>query len=147
MSVDIIFIDDSDSDHDNFPESLLPPTARARPHPLSGLEAHRPQVTVPKLEEPPSLPERSSSVDLQPTKRQKKGKAKANAEQIQITRQLTVDEIVEVSKVPSTWDVPRIPTAFLVDLSDSQELLEASNGKIRPLDAFIRSEVSEMLDV
>ncbi|KAJ7826965.1 hypothetical protein B0H13DRAFT_2440016 [Mycena leptocephala] len=51
-----------------------------------------------------------------------KGKAKKSA-QIVITRQLKVNEIVHCTSVPSTFDVPRKPTAMLIDLSGSSHLL------------------------
>ncbi|KAJ7268270.1 hypothetical protein C8J57DRAFT_1227989 [Mycena rebaudengoi] len=82
---------------------------------------------------------------------QRKGKAKegrekgknAHSGQIKITRQLEVDNIVELSSVPSTWDVPRTPSAYRVDLSASKSLLTTESGKVLNIDTFIRSEDQE----
>ncbi|KAJ7440049.1 hypothetical protein FB451DRAFT_1191835 [Mycena latifolia] len=100
-------------------------------------------VKVPKVEHPPS-PAISAPGGAIPStsahKRRNKGKGKEN---IRITRELTVDEIVEVSEVPSTWNIPRRPTAYMVDLSGLRELLKTHTGKQQSLDAFIRSEDQE----
>ncbi|KAJ7511384.1 hypothetical protein B0H11DRAFT_2387169 [Mycena galericulata] len=59
-----------------------------------------------------------------------KGKRKAiNSDQIQITRQLYVNEIVKYLAVQSTWDVPRTATAYHLDFSASASLLKTSDGK------------------
>ncbi|KAJ7810417.1 hypothetical protein B0H14DRAFT_2607365 [Mycena olivaceomarginata] len=44
---------------------------------------------------------------------------------------------------PSTFDVPRIPTAIFVDLSASEHLLKTSRGKVMHADKFIRAEKQE----
>ncbi|KAJ7156691.1 hypothetical protein C8R46DRAFT_1355828 [Mycena filopes] len=66
-----------------------------------------------------------------------------NAPELKITRQHPVDRVTMCTVVPSTFVVPRDSAAYLVDLSDSVELLTTSSGKILPLDAFIRSENQE----
>ncbi|KAJ7829559.1 hypothetical protein B0H13DRAFT_1916482 [Mycena leptocephala] len=59
-----------------------------------------------------------------------------------LTRELGVDEIVELDSVPSTFTVPERPIANLFDLTKSKELLTVPNGKVLSLDAYIRSEVN-----
>ncbi|KAJ6619645.1 hypothetical protein B0H10DRAFT_1946692 [Mycena sp. CBHHK59/15] len=124
---DVIVINDSDD-----PDDGGDPPAR---------------VNLPKVECPPSptlsMPEEIIPHAPEHKRRKGKGKAKANSQQIQITRQLDVNQIVEVSSVPSTWNVPRTPTAFLVDASDSQDLLTTQTGKSLSIDAYIRSEDQE----
>ncbi|KAJ7135306.1 hypothetical protein C8R46DRAFT_1201556 [Mycena filopes] len=66
-----------------------------------------------------------------------------NAPELKITRQHPVDRVTMCTVVPSTFVVPRDSAAYLVDLSDSVELLTTSTGKILPLDAFIRAENQE----
>jgi hypothetical protein len=78
--------------------------------------------------------------------KEKKAKGKnAHSGQIQITRQLKVDNIVEISSVPSTWNVPRTPTAYCIDLSASKSLLTTESGKVLNIDTYIRSEVRDTL--
>jgi hypothetical protein len=77
---------------------------------------------------------------------QGKGKAKqtSGSRQIKITRQLKVDEIVHMTHVPSTFGVPRTPTAILIDLSGSAHLLMTPSGAFMVVDRFIRAEVSSL---
>lgn len=56
-----------------------------------------------------------------------KGKQKAVSSKIQLIREEAVDEIIELSLIPSTWAVPRIPTAYCVDLSHAFDLLKVRN--------------------
>jgi hypothetical protein len=77
--------------------------------------------------------------------RKGKGKGKAKAKQdsrITITRELKVNEIVDLSILPSTFPVPHHPTALLIDLSKVERHLTNASGKRSTLDAYIRSEVS-----
>ncbi|KAF8218094.1 hypothetical protein K438DRAFT_1952938 [Mycena galopus ATCC 62051] len=74
------------------------------------------------LPAPPLVPK------MEDTAPQRKGKQKADEGKIQITRQESVDQIVEISTIPSTWPVPRTPTAYLIDLSNSLHLLKRENG-------------------
>jgi hypothetical protein len=72
-----------------------------------------------------------------------KGKAKMKADpQITITRELKVDEIVDLSIVPSTFPVPPRPTARRIDLSRVEGHLTNATSKRSTLDAYIRNEVS-----
>ncbi|KAJ7851344.1 hypothetical protein B0H13DRAFT_1905217 [Mycena leptocephala] len=73
------------------------------------------------------------------SKRNRKSKAKPDFA-IKLTRELGVDEIVELDNVPSTFTVPERPIAYLFDLTKSRELLTMPNGKVLSLDAYIRSE-------
>ncbi|KAJ7862404.1 hypothetical protein B0H14DRAFT_2575473 [Mycena olivaceomarginata] len=77
-----------------------------------------------------------------------KGKAKqtSGSRQIKITRQLKVNEIVHMTHVPSTFDVPRTPTAILIDLSGSAHLLMTPSGAFMVVDRFIRAENQESWD-
>ncbi|KAJ7927883.1 hypothetical protein B0H13DRAFT_2312060 [Mycena leptocephala] len=72
-------------------------------------------------------------------KAQRKGKPKPDFA-LKLTRELGVDEIVELDSVPSTFTVPERPTAYLFDLTESKGLLTTPNGKALSLDAYIRSE-------
>ncbi|KAJ7076515.1 hypothetical protein C8R43DRAFT_1118466 [Mycena crocata] len=69
-----------------------------------------------------------------------KGKSKKTPVQIQITRQLKVDKIIDLAKVPSTWDVPHSPAAYRINTSNSKELSTVKSGRVLTLDAFIRQE-------
>ncbi|KAJ7931025.1 hypothetical protein B0H13DRAFT_2263941 [Mycena leptocephala] len=105
--------------------------------PVAGPHSFRPPELIPQfrmlrpiyphLRLPPELVPWSLAVDLD--------------RQIVITRQLEVDEIFHRTSVPSTYDVPRKPTAILVDLSGSAHLLVTPDGKLMPVDKFIRGEV------
>jgi hypothetical protein len=103
------------------------------------------ELNMPKLTTesapPPSL---SIPINAKPqaakSKRERKVKAKPDFA-IMLTRELGVDEIVELDSVPSTFTDPEGPTAYLFDLTKSKELLTAPNGKVLSLDAYIRSEV------
>jgi hypothetical protein len=107
-----------------------------------------------KLNEEPNMPKLTTEsapplslpipINAQPQAAKAKGKRKAKAKPdfaIMLTRELGVDEIVELHSVPSTFTVPEGPTAYLFDLTKSKELLTAPNGKVLSLDAYIRSEV------
>ncbi|KAJ7776657.1 hypothetical protein DFH07DRAFT_980918, partial [Mycena maculata] len=72
-----------------------------------------------------------------------KGKKKADPLLIEITRQHSVNKIVTFSAAQSTWNVPREPITYLVDLSASEASLTTSAGKAIPLDAYIRSQDQE----
>ncbi|KAJ7153860.1 hypothetical protein C8R43DRAFT_1126536 [Mycena crocata] len=73
----------------------------------------------------------------------RKGKSRNTSEQIYITRQLKVDKILDISKGPSTWDVPRGSAVYRVDTSNSMELLTTKSGRVLTLDGFIRQEDQE----
>ncbi|KAF8203442.1 hypothetical protein K438DRAFT_1757767 [Mycena galopus ATCC 62051] len=74
-----------------------------------------------------ALEARQKAVFLNAGTRQRKGKQKADEGKIQITRQESVDQIVEISTIPSTWPVPHTPTAYLINLSNSLHLLKRGN--------------------
>ncbi|KAJ7860306.1 hypothetical protein B0H13DRAFT_1901072 [Mycena leptocephala] len=76
--------------------------------------------------------------------KKRKGKQKAGQPGIRLTRELAVDEIVPISTIPATWTVPRIHTAYLVDLHDSQELLKVGKRMVT-IDGFIRAEDQDSL--
>ncbi|KAJ7829924.1 hypothetical protein B0H14DRAFT_2593696 [Mycena olivaceomarginata] len=68
----------------------------------------------------------------------RKGKEKAATSRLQVTRQEAVDEIIQISSIPSTWTVPRIPAASgrFVQCLDS---LKVGNRTLT-IDRFIRTE-------
>ncbi|KAK6977218.1 hypothetical protein R3P38DRAFT_3237592 [Favolaschia claudopus] len=79
----------------------------------------------------------------------KKGKTKQRSgrnEEITITRQLYVREIVHMTTVPPTSDVPHTPTAILLDILNSAHLLRHANGNNMTIDAFIRAENQDSWD-
>jgi hypothetical protein len=61
--------------------------------------------------------------------------------QIKITCQLKVDNLLYFTTVPPTFDVPRTPTAILLDLSGSCHLLKKADSSFMSVDRFIRNEV------
>lgn len=63
---------------------------------------------------------------------------------IKITRQLKVDNLFYFTTVPPTFDVPRTPTAILLDLSGSSHLLKKADGNFVSVDTFIRTEMCHM---
>jgi hypothetical protein len=92
---------------------------------------------APMLERASPLPPVAA---VTPSAKKRKGKQKAGQPGIRLTRELAVDEIVPISTIPATWTVPRIHTAYLVDLHDSQELLKVGKRMVT-IDGFIRAEV------
>ncbi|KAJ7331521.1 hypothetical protein DFH08DRAFT_814832 [Mycena albidolilacea] len=116
----VIFISDSDSD--NFPATDSAAS------------------TVPKIE-----PGSASPLSIHPTGSShrigRNGKEKAATSKIQLTRQEAVDEIIQISMIPSTWTVPRIPAAYLVDLSNTLHSLKVGNRTLT-IDRFIRTEMN-----
>ncbi|KAJ7830055.1 hypothetical protein B0H14DRAFT_2593548 [Mycena olivaceomarginata] len=112
----------SDSDSDNFPATVSAASI------------------VPKIE-----PGSASPLSIHPTGSShrigRNGKEKAATSKIQLTRQEAVDEIIQISTIPSTWTVPRIPAAYLVDLSNTLHSLKVGN-RTSTIDRFIRTEVN-----
>ncbi|KAJ7825909.1 hypothetical protein B0H14DRAFT_2596247 [Mycena olivaceomarginata] len=110
----------SDSDSDNFPATVSAASI------------------VPKIE-----PGSASPLSIHPTGSShrigRNGKEKAATSKIQLTRQEAVDEIIQISTIPSTWTVPRIPAAYLVDLSNTLHSLKVGNRTLT-IDRFIRTE-------
>ncbi|KAJ7909249.1 hypothetical protein B0H13DRAFT_2493113 [Mycena leptocephala] len=105
------------------------------------------EVSITTMERPvsPPLPNSGNIVLPEPVPiRKGKGKGKAKAKQdsrINITRELKVNEIVNLSILPSTFPVPHHPTALRIDLSKVEGHLTNASGKRSTLDAYIRSEV------
>jgi hypothetical protein len=92
---------------------------------------------------PPSI---SGNIVLPAPDPMRKGKGKGKAKikedpRITITRELKVDEIIDLSIVPSTFSVPRHPTALRIDLSKVEGHLKTATGKRLTLDAYIRSKL------
>ncbi|KAJ7809326.1 hypothetical protein B0H14DRAFT_3759928 [Mycena olivaceomarginata] len=116
---DVIVISDSDSD--GFPATVSAPLVVPKIEPLPA-----PPLLIP----PPIAPTRAKG---------RKGKQKAASSKIQLTREEAVDEIIELSSIPSTWAVPRIPTAYRVDLSHALDLLKVGNRTLK-IDRYLRKE-------
>ncbi|KAF8145124.1 hypothetical protein K438DRAFT_1992171 [Mycena galopus ATCC 62051] len=145
MSVEVIEIHDSDSDD---PGSVAIPAARSTASSGNPFVPPLPKVEVVDLSISLYSPPPATVPDTKP-ERKKRGKGKGKLrqpQQIAITRQEKVDHIVHSTSVPTTYDVPRAPTALLVDLSSSVELLRAPDGRIVSLDTFIRAQNHESWD-
>lgn len=71
--------------------------------------------------------------------RRKCSRAELAAANIIITRNLKVKLIQLLDEIPTSWTVPRVPTAYLVDASSLS--LTMKSGEKQSIDAFIRSEV------
>lgn len=81
-----------------------------------------------------SKPRASQTMRTDSRPRVKKSKAKSR-EGIRLTTKLTVDHLNEINDVPSTWNVPRDGSAYLLDLTESEE---DSSGALRSMDSIIR---------
>ncbi|KAJ6470946.1 hypothetical protein C8R45DRAFT_937101 [Mycena sanguinolenta] len=98
---------DSDDGDTKLLGNLVPPRNRTSPSPLFN----------PKLKK---------QYHFCPLANKRKG---TTMSQIAITRQLKVDEIIHLITVPPTFDVPRKPTAILLDLSGGPDLGELSQWR------------------
>ena len=90
----------------------------------------------------------SPEIPFPVNKKTSKGKAKIPTDTlrkpsgpIKLTSKLTVDSISTTTSLPSTWTVPRINSATLVDLSALDSLPRKPNGDEYSIDALIRAEV------
>ena len=63
-----------------------------------------------------------------------------NGEPVPITRQLDVERIEILEKLPSVWPVPRLPTAYIVDLH-APEIDVEEKGKFLTVDGLIKDKV------
>ena len=51
--------------------------------------------------------------------------------QFQVTKEVRVDRVEYLADIPCTWPIPRIPTAFILDLrDDTKYLVSKETGKI-----------------
>ncbi|KAJ7777644.1 hypothetical protein DFH07DRAFT_766394 [Mycena maculata] len=141
MSMDGIILNDSDQE---FPTHVSGPLPRTESVYTSLLEISQVQPlvnAVARVERSPS-PTFSATSNVKPRKsirRKGKGRAEADSSRIKITRQLYVNEIVDMA-VQSTWTVPRVPTAYRVDISKFEAQLAICGGKSYAL--WINYEVS-----
>ena len=92
---------------------------------------------------PSPSPGGSPSFHNKKSHKRKRANTDQLAVQITITGKLRVERIEFLSDIPTTWIVPRVPTAYLVNAS-SLELLKKS-GERQSLDAFIRAEVCTLI--
>jgi hypothetical protein len=61
---------------------------------------------------------------------------------VRITTKEVVENIVHLDSVPTIWEVPRVPSAYVVDLSNDTKLPLGNDGNLRTLTSFIRQEVA-----
>ncbi|KAJ7773532.1 hypothetical protein B0H14DRAFT_2632149 [Mycena olivaceomarginata] len=145
MSMEVTEIHDSDSDD---PGSTAFPAARSTASSGNPFVPPLPKVEIVDASISLSSPPPATVPDTKP-ERKKKGKGKGKLQQPQqtaITRQKKVDHIVHSTSVPPTYDVPQTPTALLVDLLGSVEMLWALEGPLVPLNTFIRAQNHESWD-
>jgi hypothetical protein len=93
-----------------------------------------------------------SSIAARPSKKAKMSKQQDTShstaplhdatKSIRITTKEVVANIVHFETVPTIWEVPQVPTAYVVDLSNDTELPRTNDGNLRTLTWFIRQEVS-----
>jgi hypothetical protein len=60
---------------------------------------------------------------------------------LKVTTSVTVDRIEYLTTIPSLWPIPRIPTAFVLDLRDPKFLIFDKKGKLLTPDALIKNKV------
>ncbi|KIJ23466.1 hypothetical protein M422DRAFT_56824 [Sphaerobolus stellatus SS14] len=58
---------------------------------------------------------------------------------VKVTRKTRVGLIILVKGVPQAWAVPKDGSAYLLDLTDSPEVLEVPDGKPKSMDSLIRA--------
>ncbi|KAL0952236.1 hypothetical protein HGRIS_006526 [Hohenbuehelia grisea] len=58
----------------------------------------------------------------------------------QIMRELTVEMVEFLSTLPSSWPIPRVPTAYVIDLSDPAFLIHDKKGAVYSVDALIKNK-------
>ncbi|CAK5267847.1 unnamed protein product [Mycena citricolor] len=90
---------------------------------------------------PPRLPDDSSPAH-RPAIKQRKRQRENHEGMVQITRELWVHELCNITEVPETWVVSRPDhlVAWLVDMSESVDLLRDASGDFLPFQAFLRAE-------
>ncbi|KAJ6487476.1 hypothetical protein C8R47DRAFT_1127593 [Mycena vitilis] len=96
-----------------------------------------------------SSPAQSNAESKNAPKRSHKGKGKAREtdvddaeKKVKITRELKVNGVTRLTEAPRTWTVPQDNTAYLLDLSESPDVLNEPRkpGVRKSVDAFIRDE-------
>jgi hypothetical protein len=65
-----------------------------------------------------------------------------DGEPILVMRQLKVERVELLTKVPSVWPVPQVPTAYIVDLRGPEFMVE-ENGKILTPDGLIKNKARQ----
>ncbi|KAJ7920928.1 hypothetical protein B0H13DRAFT_2318980 [Mycena leptocephala] len=58
--------------------------------------------------------------------------------QFSVTQKLKVQRIEYLSELPSVWPIPRVPTAFVIDLADERYDIADKDGDLLPVDCIIR---------
>jgi hypothetical protein len=61
-------------------------------------------------------------------------------EKTRLTRQLEVERVKYLSEIPSVWPVPRVATAYVLDLRDLKSCI-VEKGKVLTPDALIKNKV------
>ncbi|KAJ7050007.1 hypothetical protein C8F01DRAFT_1348352 [Mycena amicta] len=86
---------------------------------------------------PPRVPlaveENDSSRGHSRGRKREKGKQKQASTRIHITREHSVDRIIPITAVPSTWAVPRDDAVYRLDLSASEHLFEKPKNAKNPM--------------
>ncbi|KAJ6533650.1 hypothetical protein B0H19DRAFT_1272287 [Mycena capillaripes] len=123
MSVEVIEIHDSDSEDSGSMVAVGKP---------SGAASDVPVLLVPKVEDVTIISTPPAAIsDPKPTRNKNKAKQK-QPKQISITCQEKVDQIIHSTTLPTTYDVPRIPTAIL-EIFSGVERYEADEDDMREL--------------
>ncbi|KAJ7912742.1 hypothetical protein B0H13DRAFT_2659938 [Mycena leptocephala] len=58
--------------------------------------------------------------------------------QFSITQKMKVQRIEYLSQLPSVWPIPRVPTAFVIDLADERYNITDKDRDLLPVDCIIR---------
>jgi hypothetical protein len=61
--------------------------------------------------------------------------------ELKVTTSVTIDRIEYLTTIPSLWPIPRIPTAFVLDLCDLKFLIFNKKRKLLTPDALIKNKV------
>ena len=125
---------DSDHDTDDPLLSNVPETRKRKRH-------HSPTPSSEGFRDLSSDPEPSSPAEsLSPRSKKKKTKQR---KPIRITRQLTVDELVDLTELPKYWPVSRDEhiIAFRLDLTDDPTKYVDSDGQALSMISIIKKEV------
>lgn len=68
--------------------------------------------------------------------------SRVSDKQRRLNRQLVVDRVEYVTGLPSYWPVPRVKTAYIVDLRDPKYNIYDGDGNLLTVDAIIKNKVS-----
>jgi hypothetical protein len=57
--------------------------------------------------------------------------------QFSVTQKLKVQRIEYLPELTSVWPIPRVPTAFVIDLTDERYDITDNDGDLLPVDCII----------